>query len=38
MDEQNLFLKIIEDRFDRFLDSYIVTGGDTKVVEWTFEL
>ena len=28
MDEQNLFLKIIEERFDRFLDSYIVTGGD----------
>ena len=28
MDEQNLFLKIIEERFDRFLDSYIVIGGD----------
>ena len=28
MDEQNLFLKIIEERFGRFMDSYIVTGGD----------
>ena len=28
MDDNNLFLKIIEERFGRFLDSYIVTGGD----------
>ena len=28
MDSNNLFMKIIEERFDRFLSSYAVTGGD----------
>ena len=28
MDENNLFLKIIEERFDRFLGSYMITGAD----------
>ena len=28
MDENNLFLKIIRERFDRFLDSYTIVSGD----------
>ena len=28
MDESNLFLKKIEERFDRFLSSYMISGGD----------
>ena len=28
MDDNNLFLKIIEERFDRFLGSYAITGAD----------
>ncbi len=28
MDESNLFLKKIEELFDRFLSSYMISGGD----------